>query len=642
MTLSSSSSGGDLVVSEVEKRSKVPELARFLKYDLNLTLTSKQIKLKPAQKRWTEAWQSTLDRGLSGVASLHDPRWTKTGSGSWSLALGLRWLTDRWPSHNVLIGPLAGPESSEADQFSQLWGPKLCQLRRFDDGAIRESVELYNLRGPMYFPVAIIEHLFKVHFESEKVQVEVMRVDSEETLLPRSFQTHEEVKRVRSATDSLAQMLMAQADPALPLRRARAQAACLHYGGDAVAYQAPEKYNPNAVEAKPGVYQLKIDAKGCPAECRAIPVFLDITHRKNMREELFEKLRLAYLLNVKKSLDARGSLTMIKDRNLYVKHDGFLFALDVEPPIYHVDSDASEGLTASSANSLLQLVGLRYSAWAGTCHLVKKWISSKMLDTVLPSEMIEVMLADVFVNPLPNLTEPKSVETALLRFFDMLAFKDFNAEPIIFNDNDTIPASKINGIKKTMATHRDTLPFFVIITPNEKFPSSLSSGVKSFIAKRLINLAKLTLAQLVVDSNLVLNQFSNTLKVDLSVYDVTIHLKPLQIPFIRTKVDLNATKDIDPQTFPVVDYNPVQCYLSDLRDSYGSVADFFYGQGTPVIGVKLTREALDQVPIESRKHFGGKFILGGKLVHNMEAMLEDFEILGYGLVKSVETNFNSN
>ncbi|TRY71822.1 hypothetical protein TCAL_04750 [Tigriopus californicus] len=641
MTLSTSAPNGSLAVSEVEKRTKVPGLSRFLAYDLTLNLTCAALKLKAAQKRWSDHWQPLLARGLSGVAAMSQPSWSQRPSG-WCLTLGLRWISDRWPAHNVLIGPLAGPDSSSAQAFTQLWGPKMCQLRRFEDGAIRESVELYNPRGPMYFPVAIMEHLFQVHGPAQPVHIEVMRLDPDESLLPRSFQTHDEMKEVRQAMDSLSQMLIAQADPALPLRRARGQAACLHYGGDAASYRAPEKYNPNTMQAQSGRYELKLEAKMCPSECRAIPVILDITHRKNMRQELFEKLRLAYLLNVKKSLDARGSLTMVKDHNLYVKHEGYLFALDVEPPSFRSDADGGESLAVSSANSLLQLVGLRYSAWAGTCHLVKKWIASKMLESVLPAEMIEVMLADVFVNPLKNLSEPKSVETALLRFFDMLSFKDFHAEPIIFNDNDTIPASKINGLKKTMVTHRDTLPFFVIITPNEKSPSSLSAGVKPFIAKRLINLAKLTLAQLVVDSNLVLNEFKNTFKVDLSIYDVIIHLKPLQIPFIRNKVDVSATKDIDPKTFPVVDYNPVQCYLSDLRDSYGSVADFFYGQGTPAIGVKLTREALDQIPVKSRKQGGGKFILGGKRVHSIEAMIEDFEILGFGLVKSVETKLNSN
>ena len=89
----------------------------------------------------------------------------------------------------VIVGPLAQKQNEGRSEFSELWAknmPTLLELRRFQDGSIRESIQLHNPDGPAYLNFAIVNHLIKAHLR-ENVSAKLIRID-EETLL-RHFQT---------------------------------------------------------------------------------------------------------------------------------------------------------------------------------------------------------------------------------------------------------------------------------------------------------------------------------------------------------------------------------------------------------------------------------------------------------------------
>ncbi|XP_043542007.1 nucleolar protein 6-like isoform X2 [Chiloscyllium plagiosum] len=91
---------------------------------------------------------------------------------------------------------------------------------------------------------------------------------------------------------------------------------------------------------------------------------------------------------------------------------------------------------------------------------------------------------------------------------------------------------------------------------------------------------------------------------------------------------------------PVVDYDPVQCYLRELRSAFGEFALFFHDTyGGSLIAVLWKPQAFTPQPFKT-SHINAKMLetKGNQLqlVPNVEAILEDFEILGAGLVKSVE------
>jgi hypothetical protein len=172
------------------------------------------------------------------------------------------------------------------------------------------------------------------------------------------------------------------------------------------------------------------------------------------------------------------------------------------------------------------------------------------------------------------------------------------------------------------------------LTPFDKTLCHFGRSIREADAKRLVNLARQTLHAVTSNRETFLDfdSFSQgTSACDLGIYDFVIHLKPLQVPQMKER---KAT--VSGPAFHVVDYNPVASYLSELKECFSDVAHFYYGNGSSVIGVKLEKNAIDQVPVESFKHSAGKFVVKNRLVCNIEAMVEDFRILGQDFVKEIE------
>ncbi len=87
----------------------------------------------------------------------------------------------------MLLGPPAG-SAGEAAQFRRFWGESACQLRRLEDGAVRESVSISNPWGAERMAVAVVAHL------AEKEGVQATPILLTEDLLPRHLQTRDDLR----------------------------------------------------------------------------------------------------------------------------------------------------------------------------------------------------------------------------------------------------------------------------------------------------------------------------------------------------------------------------------------------------------------------------------------------------------------
>uniref|UniRef100_A0A9L0RB84 Nucleolar protein 6 n=1 Tax=Equus caballus TaxID=9796 RepID=A0A9L0RB84_HORSE len=134
----------------------------------------------------------------------------------------------------------------------------------------------------------------------------------------------------------------------------------------------------------------------------------------------------------------------------------------------------------------------------------------------------------------------------------------------------------------------------------------------------------------------------------LDMYDVLIRLSPRHIPRHRQAVDSPAASFCrgllsEPGSLslmPVLGYDPPQLYLAQLREAFGHLALFFYDQhGGEVIGVLWKPASFQPQPFKASNTKGRMVVSQGEelvLVPNVEAILEDFAILGEGLVQAVE------
>ncbi|XP_011881757.1 PREDICTED: nucleolar protein 6-like [Vollenhovia emeryi] len=100
-------------------------------------------------------------------------------------------------------------------------------------------------------------------------------------------------------------------------------------------------------------------------------------------------------------------------------------------------------------------------------------------------------------------------------------------------------------------------------------------------------------------------------------------------------VDLHPYHSL--KKIPVMDFDPVQCFLKDLRDGYGDYALFFHDTyGGSVIGVLLKPTALERKDFKVSDTDCRKLDADGKLILNISAMIEDFYTLGRGIVRTID------
>lgn len=95
-------------------------------------------------------------------------------------------------------------------------------------------------------------------------------------------------------------------------------------------------------------------------------------------------------------------------------------------------------------------------------------------------------------------------------------------------------------------------------------------------------------------------------------------------------------------SMPITDYNPALIYLNSLKKAYSNLALFFYDDfGGIEIGVLLKPDCFKMKPfnfsnIEASMLSGTSTSLTtDNVILNLEALIEDFEILGDDLVDKV-------
>lgn len=132
------------------------------------------------------------------------------------------------------------------------------------------------------------------------------------------------------------------------------------------------------------------------------------------------------------------------------------------------------------------------------------------------------------------------------------------------------------------------------------------------------------------------------------MFDAVIHLKPAYCVKAYQQVDIcegtflphyrDYEASVDQKSFPIVDFDPVACYVRDLRQAYGELALFFYDTyGSTRVYVLWRPEATTggrELKISNVKY---RLIdrVNMQLELNVEAILDDFKLIGSELVDSI-------
>ncbi|XP_064627089.1 nucleolar protein 6-like [Lineus longissimus] len=309
-------------------------------------------------------------------------------------------------------------------------------------------------------------------------------------------------------------------------------------------------------------------------------------------------------------------------------------------------------LTLPQLTSALHSVQQKHNTFSGAVRLAKRWIAAQMLSGFLRDEAVELVVASLYIKPAP-FTVPSCPQTGFLRFLNLLTRQDWRLSPVIVNLNEDLKSEDYREIQTNFTKHRSSLPLMFIATPYDKLKSIWTLHKPTApILQRLVLLAQESLN--VLQSQFMLNTDDMDRKLifrpPLDIYNVLIHLKPavltrrsqcvdpdpdIQYPQFVTEVDESLP-------MPAVNFDPVACYLRELRAAFDAIALFFHDEfGGDVVGVLWKPGALDVKPFKIKNlnyhtPVAGKDGKEDQIVANIEAILEDFKIIGEGLVKSVQ------
>ncbi|XP_068121202.1 nucleolar protein 6 [Hyperolius riggenbachi] len=591
-----------------------------------------------------------------------------------SVSVGLL-LTPEFYTSALEKGPAA--DSTEAVDFQKFWGPK-SELRRFQDASICEAVvwPVNSVQEKRRIPELIVKHLLQLHADLPEAAIGYTgnMLDCTLTRGKKPGTGEEQMASIIQSYDDLSRKIWNLED--LPLTVTSVQ-------GTHPSLRYTDVFPPLIVKPDWSFFKTVFDKKALvPLAEKPSPAYVSpmkvICHMEGsgkwpQDKDAIKRVKAAFQIKLAELLkEQHDLLCKVSPTYTDVYKDSFVFRLQVA---YHREPQlmkeylSPEGMlksreTEESQQLELETIHLTHltstlhglhqqlPAFGGTSRLAKRWISAQLLANSISEECVDLLVAHLFLHPAP-FTTPSSPQVGFLRFLNLLASFDWKNCPLIVNLNNDLTDEEIKGIQDEFSAGRSQLPVMFIATPKDR---KLSVWTKkqptAQILQRLIVLAAESLPTL--EKQLMEPSDNTDIKVvfrpPLDLYDVLIYLHPKHIPRHREAVDqpaksfvrglLREEAAVKALRFPVVDYDPTQLYLQDLRASYGEFALFFYDKhGGDMIAVlwnptSFTPQSVKATNIKGRMaDKGSNNVL---LVPDVTAIVEGFKVLGEGLVERVE------
>ncbi|GIY22975.1 nucleolar protein 6 [Caerostris extrusa] len=508
------------------------------------------------------------------------------------------------PFSNIEMGPLADDQEA-AKEFRKFWGDR-SELRRFQDGTIREAV---------VWPAKTYAERRKVHIKAD----------------PNHFVINgTEIDCVLSVPETVL-------SPDFP-----------SYGTGEEAHLAVMK-SFNSLSNELPIVTLESSGKW-PDDLEAI---------KMVKAEFH--LEIARLVNSQLSL-----MTVPFVTHTDIFKDGFVFRIEVacHKEIFLLkqvktsvgtlkiqDNAESRNLELSTEilpklNSILHGLHQQHNSFGIACRLAKRWISAQLKHGFMLDIAVELLIASLYIHPEPY-SCTCSPQVAFIRFLTLFVNHDWTTTPLIVNLNNELTKEDIDEIYTTFTSQRSTLPPMVIPNPLDRRGSLWTKNKPpALILKRIKILAAASLKTLDgILSRAQISDIKAIFRPPLESYDVIIHLKRNEVPTLRCAVDVYTTDKLpvfkpykyeSDELYPIIEYDPVQKYLEELRENFGEFAFFLYDvYGGDFIAVVWKQSAFTPKEFKPSSVSYRKLSENGNLVPDIESILEDFKILGSGIIKKV-------
>ncbi|XP_050422991.1 nucleolar protein 6 [Adelges cooleyi] len=292
----------------------------------------------------------------------------------------------------------------------------------------------------------------------------------------------------------------------------------------------------------------------------------------------------------------------------------------------------------------------QYHSFGPTCCLAKRWLRSQLIDSYhFPDICVELLVASFYLRPEPfKITNQPTI--GLLHFLRKLATTDWFREFVVVNFNGEISKEQISALECSVAAQpSSSRPAMLLVTPFDLEGTSWTKEAPTLtILARLMHLSKKSLE--IVENSFLTNgtvdHFKQIFRPSLNEYDVLVVLKNIMNPLRHMAVDAKlarvyaAEPPKENEPIPLTGFNPIEELLNVLRDSYSDYALFFHDTyGGSTIGIVFKPDSFTVSEFKVGNVNGKKLThtLNGKKVElNLDAIIEDIQILGGSMIKNIE------
>ncbi|CAF3742018.1 unnamed protein product [Rotaria magnacalcarata] len=572
---------------------------------------------------------------------------------------------------SVLKGPENG--SKEAAEFRKLWTER-CELRRFPDGSILESV-LWNvdcLKDKRLIWMDVTRYLLEIQAGVSPAHIEFSYNDQcPSTLLSiparlfPSYGTGDEqqmflsrelmelTKQIRTFNNELPLKInniigvdetfrYTNVFPPLPasfqtdLHKIRS----IEHDKYALIPRSTSRYAPPYSQSLLVVCQLEMNSSN------------DIgfeTLERIKHSKILYYIQLSKLLKEKFHYTSRATADCC-----YVEKNNYVYRLMVtyHKEIYLIESESgkknelerkikktnqSKQLRYNTEylpkiNAAIYGVSQQFAQYQLVARLFKRWLSAQLLLYHFDPLNADLLCCYVFLHSAP-FVPPKSILTGFCRVLRLLRDYDWINEPLIINFNHELTNEQIFEMQTQFKADRSNLPPLCLM-PSVAFHDNQKPNVP--VLKRLMLLAKEALAYLETNNS---DSIKFLFRPSLNSYDVIIMLDPLQCPRAyqavdhvmteityttrKKSVDNDQSIDNNKKLLSIVDYDPAQLFVDELRKSYNDQAEFFHDDfGGFAVGI-LWKPSKNKKPNQDNIDY--------------VKIIDQWKLLGTGIIKEVRT-----
>ncbi|CAH1153543.1 unnamed protein product [Phaedon cochleariae] len=565
---------------------------------------------------------------------------------------------------------------AQAEEFRKFWG-HLSSDRRFRDGST--NVAVYFTTNTIHGKRKIMKTIFD-YVISEKLGLEYRMLfynHYEDILLSKrlvpSYASGANEETSLKGTHSLDELGKILRSLQIPLKITGVQGVSDTFCFTEVFPPIPSNFkegNATSVQGNNLIFaNINQKVGSLPRYVQPLQCILQLEHSSKWPNNLqaLRGVRLSFFITVSKLLQNQYNiLSNIMEDFMDVYYNGLVFRFRFHTPkeialvkkftdgdgiTRFVESTESQALERwhimPKVVSALKGVQSTYPSYGPGTALIKRWIRAQLHDESHISDIvINLINASLYINAAES--PPNSIDGAFFRFAKFFSEFDWKLQPIIVNFNDDMSKEEVSTLESKFQANRGAYsPLFIIMQYDQGLSlltqTSPSEEVLASI-KRLSKQCVDCMSRVVFDPSATMS-IKEMFKPNLDGFNVVIHIQPLLntrihealvLSTITNRIVVEKYKTTEDDKIPIVGFDPVEKYLSTLRENYGKYAVFFHDSyGGSVIGVLWNPQVHQTLDFKPNHVNAGK-LTGNKITFNVDAVIEDFWNLGGELVKTIE------